>query len=76
MQKSLVQNKEEYLRHILATTIQHEEEWPGCIVPGWLPVPKPETYPCIAVTSDPTPEGPDLLFDIELIYFTDFLHSN
>ncbi len=76
MQKNLVRSKEDYLRHILATSLQHEEESPGYSVPEWLPIPKPEQYPCIAITSDPVREGTALFFEVELIYFTDFLNQN
>ncbi|MFT4032638.1 MAG: hypothetical protein QM669_09480 [Siphonobacter sp.] len=76
MQKTLVRTKEEYLRYILTTSLQHEESWPGCSVPEWLPVPKPTHYPCVAVASDAIREGDDLFFEVELIYFADFLNAN
>lgn len=76
MQKNLVRSKVDYLRHVLKLSLQYEEESPGYSVPEWLPIPKPKQYPCIAVISDAVKEGKSLFFEIELIYFTDFLSSN
>ena len=76
MNKRLVRSKEDYIRHVLTLSLHYEEESPGYAVPDWLPIPKPDRYPCIAVSSDVVKEGKSLFFEIELIYFTDFLSSN
>ncbi|OZI09163.1 hypothetical protein BWI93_05300 [Siphonobacter sp. BAB-5385] len=76
MQKTLIRDKEHYLRHVLTRSLQYEEAAPGCTVPEWLPIPKPDQYPCVAIVSDPIREGQSLFFEIELVYFTDFLTVN
>ncbi|MDQ1086250.1 MULTISPECIES: hypothetical protein [unclassified Siphonobacter] len=76
MKKKLVKTKEEYLKHLLALSGTYEKAWPGHQVPEWLPLPKPHHYPCIAISTDAICQGSNLLFDIELVYFTDFLSFN
>lgn len=76
MQKSLIKSKEEYLHYLLDLTGMHEQDWPGYQVPEWLPLPKPQHYPCVAISSEVICHGHDLVFEVELIYFTDFLSFN